>query len=75
MPPNQSNASVNGAMPAIVTTPATRSGRSAAPARAWGPPPEAPIAANRSTPNASAIAATSAAAVATSRPGRGDDPP
>ena len=75
MPSNQSNASVRGAMPASVTTPVTRSGSSAAPASACGPPPEAPIAANRPTPNASATAATSAAADATSRPGRGDDPP
>ena len=43
-------------------------------ASACGPPPEAPIAANRSTPNASRPPRL-AAADATSRPGCGDDPP
>ncbi|MDF2576508.1 MAG: hypothetical protein K0S05_3420 [Agromyces sp.] len=75
MPANQSNSSVYGAIPAIETTAVTRSGSSAAPANACGAPPDAPMAANRSTPNASATAATSAADDATSRPGRGEEPP
>ena len=75
MPSNQSNASVYGARPASVTTPVTRPGSRAPHASACGPPPEAPIDANRPTPNASATAATSAAADATSRPGFGLEPP
>jgi len=75
MPANQAKSSVYGAMPATVTAPVTRSPRRAAHASACGPPPDAPITAKRPTPNASAIAATSAAADPTSRPGRSVDPP
>jgi len=75
MPANQSNAVVNGAMPARHTTAVTRSGSSAAHASACGPPPDAPITANRAMPSASAICATSLAADATSRPGSGLEPP
>ena len=75
MPSNQSNASVYGAGEASVTTPVTRSGTSAAQARACGPPPDVPMTANRSMPSASATATTSAAADVTERPGCGVDPP
>ena len=47
----------------------------AAQASAWGPPPDAPMTANRATPNASASSATSTAAEATSLAGYGLEPP
>ena len=76
MPANQSRPSArNGASPAMLTAPVTRPGSKAAQARACGPPPECPITANCPMPSASAMAAVSAAAEATSRPGFGDEPP
>ncbi|CAM5779690.1 hypothetical protein CPER28S_00445 [Cellulomonas persica] len=74
MPAAQSNPS-NGASPAMLTTAVARSRSRAAHASACGPPPDAPTNAARGTSNASSTARTSAAAEATSRPGRGDDPP
>ena len=76
MPPNQSRPSAPyGASPAMLTAPTTRSPSDAAQASACEPPPEWPITANRSMPSASATRATSAAADAMSRPGRGVEPP
>ena len=76
MPANQSSSGAwNGASPATLTTPETRSGSSAAQARACAPPLEWPITANRAMPRASAMAATSPAAAATSRPGLDVDRP
>jgi hypothetical protein len=64
-----------GARPDAHTAQRTPSGSSAAQASACGLPPEWPITANRSMPSAPAMLATSAAAEATSRPGRGVDVP
>ena len=76
MPANQSRPSApNGAGPDMQTVARTRPGKTAAQARACGPPPESPMTANRSMPSASATLATSAAADATSRPGCGVDRP
>ena len=75
IPAYQSKLSVSGAMAARQTAPITRSGMRAAQARAWGPPPDAPITANLSMPSAFANCSTSAAADATFRPGFGLDPP
>jgi hypothetical protein len=75
-PANQSSPSASdGAGPDTLTAAMTRAGSSAAQASACGPPPDAPITANRSTPSASAMCSTSVAAEATSRPGRGLEPP
>jgi hypothetical protein len=76
MPANQfSPAASNGATPATDATATTRSRSSTAVASACGPPPEIPQVAKRSMPSASAIAATSPAALATVRPGWGDEAP
>ena len=62
-------------MDASDATAVTRSGRSAAQARACGPPPEMPQIPSRSMPNAAAMARTSSAQSATLLPGCGVDPP
>lgn len=76
MPPNQSSPVPSlGARLAKAAVPVTRSGSSAAQARACGPPPERPTTAKVSTPNASATAAESWAASATVRPGARSESP
>jgi hypothetical protein len=75
IPSNQSMSAAIGARLARQAAPVTRAPSRAAHASACGPPPDAPMTANRPTPSASATCATSAAADATSRPGRGVEPP
>lgn len=76
MPSRKSSPSAsNGATPASVAAAATRPGRSAAAASAWGPPPDHPIVRHRSTARASSTASMSGAASATVRPGLRSDRP
>jgi len=76
MPANQSRPSApNGAGPDMQTVARTRPGKTAAQARACGPPPDEPEVTNCATPRASASAATSAATSATRRPSWRVEPP
>ncbi len=71
IPSSQSRSSASyGATLAIVATPATRSGSSAAHASACGPPPDQPMTNSRSSPISAASARMSGATSATDRPGR-----
>ena len=65
----------NAAAPAMVSTPATRSGSRLAVASACGPPPDQPATTQRSAPRWSRTAVTSAAASTTWRPGCRVEPP
>jgi len=78
IPANQSSSpgsTSNGARLTSTAAFSTRSGNRAAHAIACGPPPERPITEKVGMPNASAIAATSAAAWLTSRPSSRPEPP
>jgi hypothetical protein len=74
MPPNQSSPSAgHGATPASVAVAMTLSERSAAQARAWGPPPDWPAQKNRPIRSVSRIAWASVATSPTARPAIADD--
>lgn len=76
MPANHSSPSASlGASPTSAAARVTRSGSSAAQARACGAPPERPATANRSSPRASATTETSSTTSATRRPALRSEPP